>query len=318
LYELRVRVPEALAEEVGVLMVEAGAGGVVEEPADSGHSAVVTYGDERALADLARQVSASLGKRARVELRPAAQAIAGWKTAFLEHLQPVRISRTLRLVPLHDAGAAQQPVAAPARTSSLDVLLEPVVAFGFGEHPTTRMAARAVEARCRAAPGARVLDVGTGTGVLAIVAVRTGAKEAVGVDIDGQAVAAAKANALRNGVEKRCRFSKTAVGRVTGEFDIVVANVDRNTLLRLAPSIAGRVADAGSLFVTGVLPSDGADLKARYGVLGLEVVARRREGDFLFLEMRRQRVKARGSGARRAPGARAQKKRKTIRKPRSR
>jgi ribosomal protein L11 methyltransferase len=163
-----------------------------------------------------------------------------------------------------------------------------------------------------------VLDVGTGTGVLAIVAVRTGAKEAVGVDIDGQAVAAAKANALRNGVEKRCRFSKTAVGRVTGEFDIVVANVDRNTLLRLAPSIAGRVADAGSLFVTGVLPSDGADLKARYGVLGLEVVARRREGDFLFLEMRRQRVKARGSGARRAPGARAQKKRKTIRKPRSR
>jgi ribosomal protein L11 methyltransferase len=291
-------------------MVEAGAGGVVEEPADSGHSVVVTYGEEPALANLARLVSASLGKGARVHVRPAV-AIAGWETAFLEHLEPVRISRSLRLVPLRGGEA-------PPPSRAGDVLLEPLVAFGFGEHPTTRMAARAVDARCRASPGARVLDVGTGTGVLAIVAVLAGAREAIGVDIDGQAVAAAKANALRNGVEKRCRFSKSAVSRIKGEFEVVVANVDRNTLLRLAPSIVARVTAAGSLLVTGVLPEDGADLTARYGALGFEVTARRREGDFLFLEMRRTPVRAKAAGARRAPAARSQRGRKTIRKPRSR
>jgi ribosomal protein L11 methyltransferase len=322
LYELRVRVPEALAEELGALMVEAGAGGVVEEPAARGRVEVVIYGEERTLAALGRlalEASAALGRRATVELRPAGVATAGWETAFLDYLEPVEISRTLRLVPLRDG-------ASPEASRPGDVFLEPVAAFGFGEHPTTRMAARAVERRCRKASGVRVLDVGTGTGVLAIVAVRAGAREAVGVDIDGQAVMAARANAARNGVEKQCRFSKTAVGRIPGRFDVVVANVDRGTLLRLAPLLTERVAAGGSLLLTGVLPSDGADLKERYGSLGFEVAARRREGEFLFLEMKRGRVRKAATrssaplagGAARARPGRSPRGRKKTRTPRNR
>lgn len=308
LHELRVRVAKGVAEEVGALMVSEGAGGVVEEPAGKGHAALVTYGDRAALEELARRLSETLGEDTAAAVRPAPAAVSGWETAFLEHLEPVRLGRTLRLVPLRDGEA---PAPRPG-----DILLEPAVAFGFGEHPTTRMAARALERYCRAHGGASVLDVGTGTGVLALVAVRSGAGRAVGVDIDAAAVAAARSNARRNGLSRRCRFSGTPIGRVRGTFDVVVANVDRSTLLRFARSIAVRVSPSGALLLTGILPSDAAELTGCYGALGFTAVSRRREGDFALLELRP--LTASRPAARRAPATPPRKARRKTRTPRSR
>jgi ribosomal protein L11 methyltransferase len=148
------------------------------------------------------------------------------------------------------------------------VLLEPALAFGFGEHPTTRLAARAVEEVCLRRKTDRVLDAGTGSGILAFTALLSGARRVVGVDVDPAAVVAARRNAKRNGLADRCRFSRTPVARLRGRFGLVVANIRFAPLVRLAPALARLVAARGVLLLSGVLVSERRELELRYLGLG--------------------------------------------------
>src|SRR4029077_18047415 len=125
------------------------------------------------------------------------------------------------------------------REPGVMVRLGPALAFGFGEHPTTRMAASEVERRCRGG-ARRVLDFGTGSGVLAVVAAVSGAARVIGLDVAPAAVGAARADAARNGVSKKCRFAEGSPGRLGAPFDLVVANVDLSTLIGLAESLGKR------------------------------------------------------------------------------
>jgi ribosomal protein L11 methyltransferase len=133
------------------------------------------------------------------------------------------------------------------------------VAFGTGTHPTTRLClAWLLQHRPL---GARVLDYGCGSGVLAIAAAKLGAREVIGVDIDEQALAAARANSERNAVDARY----TAPDRLAaGRFDVVLANILANPLRVLAPMLLARVAAGGSLVLSGVLQRQAADLIAAY------------------------------------------------------
>jgi ribosomal protein L11 methyltransferase len=146
--------------------------------------------------------------------------MAGWDTAWTTALEPVRVSRTLVLAPstaLH-VGVLPEHV----------VRLEPARAFGFGEHPTTRLAAAAVERACRS--GARtVLDVGTGTGVLALVASLRGARSVVGIDLDREAISVARRNLRMNAPPGQVRFTTLALRRLRSRFALVVANLDYRT-----------------------------------------------------------------------------------------
>jgi ribosomal protein L11 methyltransferase len=307
LFQLRVTVSPAIADDAGAWLVESGAGGVIQETAGR-RAVLVTYGEAPALRKLAGTAIAALGRGTKAEVLPAPAAVSGWQTAWMEYLEPVAISRELMLVPLREG-------ARPDAGRTDVVWLEPALAFGFGEHATTRMAAKVVERLVRAGAG-RVLDVGTGSGVLALVALHAGAEHAVGVDVDAEAVRAAKQNARLNGMVKRAGFSRTPVARVTGAFDVVVANVDRRTLLDLAAPIARRVSAGGSLVVTGILDDDREDVEAGYRALGLTPALRLHEGGFLLVCFRAAK---RGAGdAARAPKARARTVRKTTRKPRSR
>ncbi|WP_420623183.1 50S ribosomal protein L11 methyltransferase [Candidatus Poriferisodalis sp.] len=157
--------------------------------------------------------------------------------------------------------------------------------FGAGTHPSTRLLATWLSRQ--AADGKRVLDVGCGSGVLALVAARLGAAEAVGIDIEPAAVAAAQANARRNGLEATARFSTAAVGDTDlGTFDYVVANITANVLTDLAHEIAARVAPGGHLALSGISAAQVSTVAAAYRLHGIELANPIRFDDWVALASR--------------------------------
>jgi ribosomal protein L11 methyltransferase len=132
-----------------------------------------------------------------------------------------------------------------------EVAIEPGATFGLGDHPTTRLSAAAVW-RC-AGDGDRVLDVGCGSGVLAIVAALAGAREVTAIDVAPPAPEVVAANAARNGVSDVISASNRALADVDASFDLVAANILAPTLVALAGDLRRVTADSGVLIVSGVL-----------------------------------------------------------------
>lgn len=133
----------------------------------------------------------------------------------------------------------------------LVVVLDPGRAFGSGSHESTRLAIAALEGVVR--PDERVLDVGCGSGVLAIVACLLGAAEATGIDLEPQAIAATEANAAANGVGGRVHVSMAPLGDVPGEFDLVIANIGGRVLFDLAPDLMAHTRPGGRLVLSGIV-----------------------------------------------------------------
>jgi len=177
--------------------------------------------------------------------------------------RPVRVSERIVLTP------PDRDV--PPGPGEIVVRLRPGAAFGVGRHPTTRLSLRGIEfalsgdgaARPRA--GSRVLDIGTGSGVLAIAAVKLGIENGVGLDIDPCAVAEASHNVMLNGLAGRIAISDRGLEGLEGVFSLVVANLRLPTLARLAAAIAALTMPGGALVVSGVQQEEQAAVCAAYG-----------------------------------------------------
>jgi ribosomal protein L11 methyltransferase len=141
-----------------------------------------------------------------------------------------------------------------------EVVIDPGRAFGSGAHPSTRLALEALVEQVRG--GERVLDVGCGSGVLAVAALVLGAGAALAVDIDPAARAATAANAARNGVADRLAVADTVCGR----HDLAVANLLLPDHRSLAPAVVAALAPGGTLIASGVLPDQRDALAAAYGL----------------------------------------------------
>ena len=180
----------------------------------------------------------------------AAVADADWVSASQAQFPPTRISERLWIVPSwHDI----------PDPSAVVVRLDPGVAFGTGTHPTTQLCLAWLDQHVTA--GASVLDYGCGSGILSIAAGKLGAGTIVGVDVDEQALAAARANSTVNAVT--ARYTGPA-GLAPGVFDIVVANILSNPLKLLAPALLARVAPGGALVLSGVLERQADEVIAAY------------------------------------------------------
>jgi ribosomal protein L11 methyltransferase len=175
---------------------------------------------------------------------------ADWVRESQAQFPATRISDRFWIVPTwHEVPAGAEIV----------VRLDPGVAFGTGTHPTTQLCLAWLEAHVR--PGARVLDYGCGSGILAIAAGRLGASDVTGVDIDEQALAAARVNSAANGVIARY----TAPDALEpGRFDIVVANILSNPLKLLAPALLARVSPGGALALSGILQRQADEVRQAY------------------------------------------------------
>ena len=166
------------------------------------------------------------------------------------------------------------------------VEIDPGGAFGAGTHPSTRLLATWLAGEVIG--GERVLDVGCGSGVLALVAARLGAAEAVGIDIGPAAVSAAQANARRNGLDGVASFSTALVGSSElGTFDVVVANITADVLMPLAGDVAARVAPGGQLAVSGISAAQTSSVAAAYRPHGIELADPVRLDDWVAVANRR-------------------------------
>jgi ribosomal protein L11 methyltransferase len=207
--------------------------------------------EERAAADGTVELRAVLGAGAHDRLGPLPAAWELWVEAvdptpadtWRDHVGVVTIAPDLVLRPAWLPAAAARGVT--------EVAIEPGAAFGLGDHPTTRLCAAAVWRR-RPVPR-RVLDVGAGSGVLAIVAVLAGAGHALAVDVSEISPATVVDNARRNGVEDRIDAATTPLADVAGAYDLVVANILGPELIALAPELRRVVAADGTLVVSGLL-----------------------------------------------------------------
>ena len=173
--------------------------------------------------------------------------------------RPARVGR-LQIVPAHAA-------AEPGVLRLIDS-----AAFGTGLHQTTAMCLEAIEEALQPSTPDALLDVGTGSGVLALAALLMGVPLALGLDIDAQALRAAAENARLNGLDRRLRLVRGGPDAVAGTWPLVVANLLAAPLVELAPVLARRVGHHGRLVLSGISASLEPDVDRAYRRLGMHQV----------------------------------------------
>lgn len=173
--------------------------------------------------------------------------------------------------PFHTGRLCVRPEWLAPLGAPVEVAIDPGHAFGHGSHASTSLVLTALERRVAA--GDRVLDVGCGSGVLAIAALALGAASATALDIDPVALTMTASNALANGVSRRLTVSGAALGTVREEFDIVVANIGVTVLRELAPVAAARVGVGGWLMFSGLLEHQWQEIVATVHGFELDAVA---------------------------------------------
>ena len=199
-----------------------------------------------------------------------------WSTAWRAHHQKVRAGPRSWIVPPWEE--------APA---GVVVRIDPGMAFGTGSHPTTSLCLERCDELLASAPGADVLDVGTGSGVIALLAKKLGAGRVVGTENDTVALDAARAGAALNGVEGVEWVLAEDPAGVKGAFGIVIANILLNTLEDLAQAISSKVAPGGTLVLSGLLAAQGDDAAKAYAAHGFREVARKERDGWVRVELRR-------------------------------
>jgi ribosomal protein L11 methyltransferase len=175
-----------------------------------------------------------------------------WVQQSRDQFQPIRISDRVWIVPTWHA--------APD-SAAINIALDPGAAFGTGSHPTTRLCLQWLEAVLANGRPSSLLDYGCGSGILAIAGMKLGASEAVGVDIDVQAIEAARFNACQNKVD--IDFATTD-HRLDYLADITVANILANPLKVLAPLLAAHTRPGGKLALAGLLDQQADELISIY------------------------------------------------------
>jgi ribosomal protein L11 methyltransferase len=159
--------------------------------------------------------------------------------------------------------------------SDVVVMLRPGASFGIGQHPTTRLAIQGIEyaiKTIRVCDGvsATMLDIGTGSGVLAITALKLGIDRAVGTDMDPCAITEAGENAKINGLSQRFTIMDMPAEEINGQFNLIAANLRYPTLARLCPYIASHIPENGTAILSGIREEEAEEIKSIYAKLNLE------------------------------------------------
>jgi ribosomal protein L11 methyltransferase len=281
--EILARVaPGGTTIEPGFDLVEDGLGARVDPTRPATIRAYVPAFDATAMEGATATVDEALGHLQAFGLRPIGELRtrivdeADWATAWQEHFHVLHLGRRLVIKPSWRRHR---------RTGDEVVIdLDPGMAFGTGLHPTTRLCLEALEERADRGPLGRVLDLGCGSGILSIAAVKLGCTRALGLDIDPIAVEATIANARHNRVGKRVRAREGTIPSEEGPFDTVLANLIAGVLTEIAPDLAGELVAGGTLIGSGIFIDREAATRAALEAAGLELTARRVESDWVALE----------------------------------
>jgi ribosomal protein L11 methyltransferase len=299
--EIKAVGPRVNKDLAVALLIEAGSPGVMEEddsaitgrlvsfstwaeedtsepyglPPEATLKAYLSTGSEAELARLKKDLS-----RIDWTIETAPFKDRDWTKKWKAGLKPIRVSG-------REASVLVRPSWSKAASRPGDTVIEidPGMAFGTGGHETTRMCIKALvrlltDKRLKGRFSS-MLDVGTGTGVLAIAAVKLGVARAVGTDIDQVALKVARKNATANGVSMT--FSGLPPSLVRGVFPLITANILAGELTRLAPEISGKLEEGGFLVLSGILVEEGEAVESVYRAEGLKVFKRYTAGEWTAL-----------------------------------
>jgi ribosomal protein L11 methyltransferase len=204
-----------------------------------------------------------------------------WNSSWRRFFTPQKVGKAFWVTP--PWAAVPKPLARHVIT------IEPGMAFGTGTHATTRGCMEFIEKAVDSLSGAEfnALDVGTGSGILAISLAKLGASAVWAVDNDPVAVKVARKNARRNGVQNKIRVQATTLNPISYSFSIVVANLTAETILDLAPVLETKVAPHGFLILSGILTPKANAIIHRFKSPGFKVAGRKHEKEWTTLLLRR-------------------------------
>lgn len=184
-----------------------------------------------------------------------------WQNGWRKYYHPMDVGQRLAIVPSWQ----------DYDTDRVKLILDPGLAFGTGGHETTNLCLEVLDERVKG--GERVLDIGTGSGILAIAALKLGAAVAEGVDIDPVAVRTAGENAALNGVaDKLTVLVGDLSDKASGKYDIITANIVANAIMSLAPAVPGLMADDAVFIASGIIDSRKDEVIAALEAAGLAVL----------------------------------------------
>jgi len=286
LREIAVTVlPEAEEDVAALLQEEFGQAAAVHADLATGWSTVSVYwglplaeipATRALLREGLRDLAAgglNLGP-ARVRIRKV--AARDWSESWKRHFRPIEIGRSLLVRP---TWSRRRP-----RPGQAEVLLDPGLSFGTGQHPTTRYCLERIVALRRPSVPQALLDAGTGSGLLAIAAAKLGYAPVAAFDYDPEAVRIAQENCLLNGVAGRVAPVQADLTRLPRrpreQYSVVCANLISDLLIAERERLVARLAPGGALVVAGILASQFAEVERALGALGLRRRGARTEGEW--------------------------------------
>jgi ribosomal protein L11 methyltransferase len=204
-----------------------------------------------------------------------------WAEAWKTHYHPIRIGKNLLIRPLW--------IDVELQSDDIELALDPGMAFGTGTHPTTQLCLIALEAQVQ--PAMRILDLGCGSGILSIAAVKLGAKSVLATDIDPIAVKATKENAEQNGVSEKITAEVGSLADLIStsqQFDLIVVNILARIIIEMCSQGLGQVVRPGGIAIfSGIIDTQIDDVEQALRETGLEPYQRRQQGDWIAIEARR-------------------------------
>ena len=218
---------------------------------------------------------------AKAQLKWRVLGAANWHDSWRRFIKPRRVGKSFWVTP---------PWLTPPKFRARQVItIEPGLAFGTGTHATTRGCMEFLEQVADSLRGREftVLDVGTGAGILAIVAVKLGARAVYAIDNDPVALAVARQNLAANGAAQKVRLSGATLSGIRKKFSVVVANVTAETIVELAAALEKKVSPKGFLILSGILPQK-ADAVARRFQANFRVVRQKRGSEWATLLLQRK------------------------------
>ena len=277
-YEVTVDVPVELSELTASYLLDLGSPGLQSIDGDGVISLIAYFREPSSIAALDRllsQLHTESGRPWSPVIRSREIDEQDWAEDWKRHFVPTPVGRSLRICPPWDASGT------PGR---VPIIIHPGMAFGTGQHPTTRGCLELIEEGMARGGANRALDVGTGSGILAIALTKLGVPEVCAIDNDVQACAIAEENARRNSTSSAMTVTADWEG-VEGFFDLIVANLFADLLRDYADRLQGLLGPHGLLVCSGFLTPDESSVIAAYPQL--TAIGRREEDSWVALMLAR-------------------------------
>ena len=292
--EARIEVPSSLAEGVSNFLIELGSPGVAQEtsPGKKGRK------KESILAYFLNP-SSFVGPKKKIRkfisaLTPPGEPLSftwrilrgeNWAEKWKENFKPLHATPRIVIKPPWEEYQE--------RKGEIVIVIDPGMAFGTGTHPTTQMCLQAMEELIPSFPRPpSLLDFGTGSGILAITAQKLGAARTLAVDTDPVAVECARKNAAANMADGRIEFQAGSAERLRVRFDMVVANLLPQELLKTASLLAKRVSSTGFLVISGILKGQKKEIAAAFAEEGLAIGSSKEKEGWICLILKKHRAES--------------------------